>query len=224
MVTHRLSTHERLRFLQPGAVFVWEEAEAGTRGVGGKGMERWTDGLKWSPSRSNDPFLLYEEKAEQLTVEEMRERGLDDPAAATFPYRRSNRPDKPDGLTKKTYSAYVHDPAAEPGTRPAKWHVTSYFRRPFHKQLPTTDHFPLFRTIEVPSGIFSAAKTLRRRRRSIGSMEPEDMDEAGSEVTTSPVVTSPSTYRGSSIEPPWASSPVTSRQSPFASPIYQAPY
>ncbi|KZO92484.1 hypothetical protein CALVIDRAFT_540939 [Calocera viscosa TUFC12733] len=74
MVTHRLSTHERLRFLQPGAVFVWEEAEAGTRGVGGKGMERWTDGLKWSPSRSNDPFLLYEEKAEQLTAEELRDR------------------------------------------------------------------------------------------------------------------------------------------------------
>ncbi len=28
------------------------------------GIERWTDGCKWSQSRMHEPFLLYEEKAE----------------------------------------------------------------------------------------------------------------------------------------------------------------
>ncbi|GAA5935534.1 hypothetical protein JCM10213_004051 [Rhodosporidiobolus nylandii] len=52
-ITRRLTDDERLRFVQPGAVFVWEEEEAGIR--------RWTDHIKWSPSRVSGAFLTYTE-------------------------------------------------------------------------------------------------------------------------------------------------------------------
>ncbi|BGO99859.1 cAMP-independent regulatory protein pac2 [Rhodotorula toruloides] len=52
-VTRRLTDDERLRFVRPGAVFVWEEEEAGIR--------RWTDHIKWSPSRVSGAFLTYTE-------------------------------------------------------------------------------------------------------------------------------------------------------------------
>ncbi|ORY89456.1 Gti1/Pac2 family-domain-containing protein [Leucosporidium creatinivorum] len=52
-VTRRLTDDERVRFVRPGAVFVWEEEEAGIR--------RWTDHIKWSPSRVSGAFLTYTE-------------------------------------------------------------------------------------------------------------------------------------------------------------------
>ncbi|GAA5889322.1 hypothetical protein JCM16303_000177, partial [Sporobolomyces ruberrimus] len=52
-VTRRLTDEERIRFVRAGAVFVWEEEEAGIR--------RWTDHIKWSPSRVSGAFLTYTE-------------------------------------------------------------------------------------------------------------------------------------------------------------------
>ncbi|BGP57229.1 Gluconate transport-inducing protein [Rhodotorula sphaerocarpa] len=52
-VTRRLTDEERTRFIRSGAVFVWEEEEAGIR--------RWTDHIKWSPSRVSGAFLTYTE-------------------------------------------------------------------------------------------------------------------------------------------------------------------
>ncbi|GAA6051743.1 hypothetical protein JCM3770_002710 [Rhodotorula araucariae] len=52
-VTRRLTDEERVRFVRAGAVFVWEEEEAGIR--------RWTDHIKWSPSRVSGAFLTYTE-------------------------------------------------------------------------------------------------------------------------------------------------------------------
>ncbi|GAA6001317.1 hypothetical protein JCM10207_006605 [Rhodosporidiobolus poonsookiae] len=52
-VTRRLTDEERLSFVRAGAVFVWEEEEAGIR--------RWTDHIKWSPSRVSGAFLTYTE-------------------------------------------------------------------------------------------------------------------------------------------------------------------
>ncbi|WAQ88676.1 hypothetical protein PtA15_10A95 [Puccinia triticina] len=39
--------------IRPGAVFVWEEKEAG--------IKRWTDHVRWSPSRVSGAFLVYSE-------------------------------------------------------------------------------------------------------------------------------------------------------------------
>ncbi|GAA5958351.1 hypothetical protein JCM21900_000884 [Sporobolomyces salmonicolor] len=52
-VTRRLTDEERICFVRAGAVFVWEEEEAGIR--------RWTDHIKWSPSRVSGAFLTYSE-------------------------------------------------------------------------------------------------------------------------------------------------------------------
>lgn len=52
-VTRRLTDEERIQFIRAGAIFVWEEEEAGIR--------RWTDNIKWSPSRVSGAFLTYSE-------------------------------------------------------------------------------------------------------------------------------------------------------------------
>ena len=40
------------------------------------------------------------------------------------PVRRQDRPSKPDGLTKQTYSIQVHSSSYE---TPKKWHIVAYF-------------------------------------------------------------------------------------------------
>ena len=51
-------------------------------------------------------------------------RTLDPFAAPPAPIRRQDRPSKPDGLTKQTYSTHVHTRRGEP---PRKWHIVAYF-------------------------------------------------------------------------------------------------
>ena len=51
-------------------------------------------------------------------------RASDPTAQIPPPIRRKDRPSKPDGLTKQTYSALVHLPGTNE-TR--KWHIVAYF-------------------------------------------------------------------------------------------------
>lgn len=53
-IQRRLSAKEGLQ-IKSGAVFAWDESEAG--------MRRWTDGRTWSPSRVSGSFLTYRELA-----------------------------------------------------------------------------------------------------------------------------------------------------------------
>lgn len=54
-----------------------------------------------------------------------RARRTTDPlAAAPSTNRRKDRPNRPNGLTKQTYSALVYLPDSN---RPRKWHVVAYF-------------------------------------------------------------------------------------------------
>jgi len=55
ILDRRLSAAER-DALRPGYVFVWEEGEHK------QGLERWTDGRRWSQSRLRNEFLYYDEK------------------------------------------------------------------------------------------------------------------------------------------------------------------
>ncbi|KAF8488060.1 Gti1/Pac2 family-domain-containing protein [Gautieria morchelliformis] len=82
MVHRRLDADER-RFVRPGSVFVWEERST-TSEAAGLGIERWTDGLRWGPSRVRD-FLFYQEKYTKAEGSNI--------------------------LTKQTYSAWVDLPA-----------------------------------------------------------------------------------------------------------------
>ena len=51
-------------------------------------------------------------------------RTLDPFSYQPAPTRRQDRPSKPDGLTKQTYSTHVHVSDSEP---PRKWHIVAYF-------------------------------------------------------------------------------------------------
>lgn len=100
-------------------------------------------------------------------------RTLDPFAAPPAPIRRQDRPSKPDGLTKQTYSTHVYTRRGEP---PRKWHVVAYFsvcscrhgalgvrvlidlQGDDYTRLPVVENYEYLRNIRVPEGIFTSAK------------------------------------------------------------------
>ncbi|KAF5362648.1 hypothetical protein D9758_009616 [Tetrapyrgos nigripes] len=155
LIKRRLVASEREQ-LTTGNVFVWEEAEDDG------GLLRWTDGRRWSQSRMRGDYLFYEEKVE--TTQEEREakaarrarRASDPNAIIAPPTRRKDRPSKPDGLTKQTYSVIVHFPGT---SETRKWHVVAYFSGNDYSRLPVIEDFDYLRRIRVPSGIFQNSKS-----------------------------------------------------------------
>ncbi|KAG8957091.1 hypothetical protein FRC00_004479 [Tulasnella sp. 408] len=181
IVRRRLSPTDRE--LQSGEVFVWEEASY--KG----GLERWTDGRKWSQSRMREPFLFYEEKAMPSREEKdakaaRRARKSSDPSSPSIaspalpsspsPPRRQDRPTKPKGLTKQTYSAFVHAPNAPAGQAPKKWHLTAYFCSTTYHELPVCADDPVLRTITVPENVYVTGKGLTRKNGSQRGVERKD--------------------------------------------------
>jgi Gti1/Pac2 family transcription factor len=55
MISRRLDADER-RALRPGCVYAWEERGPHTE-ITGLGIERFTEGKRWSPSRVRDVSL-----------------------------------------------------------------------------------------------------------------------------------------------------------------------
>ncbi|KAG8847954.1 hypothetical protein FRB96_001356 [Tulasnella sp. 330] len=168
IVRRRLSPTDRE--LESGEVFVWEEASY--KG----GLERWTDGKKWSQSRMREPFLFYEEKAmpsreereAKIARRACRSLGSPDtppPIPSSPSSRRRDRPSKLRGLTKQTYSAYV---TAENGGPAKKWHLTAYFCGTNYHELPVVADDPILRNIVVPKGIYVTGKGLTRNQRRTG--------------------------------------------------------
>lgn len=165
LIKRRLTSDERDQ-LSSGNVFVWEEAEH--KG----GLERWTDGRRWSQSRMKGEYLFYEEKVE--TTEEERQakaarrasRNAGNPVQHT-PTRRQDRPAKPDGLTKQTYSTHVYSSSS---SSPRKWHVVAYFSGNDYTRLPLIENFDYLRRIRVPEGVFFSARGQSKK------LEGEDDD------------------------------------------------
>ncbi|KAL1657555.1 hypothetical protein EV122DRAFT_226651 [Schizophyllum commune] len=63
MVKHRLDQRGR-DVIRPGNIYVWEEQTQ--RGLSETCLERWTDGMRWGPSRGGaDGFLKYNQKLEE---------------------------------------------------------------------------------------------------------------------------------------------------------------
>ncbi|CAE6398945.1 unnamed protein product [Rhizoctonia solani] len=246
MITHRLSAADR-DLLRSGEVFCWEEADY--KG----GLERWTDGRKWSQSRMREPFLFYTENV-MMTPEEKeakaarRARRPSDPrerSKAPQPFRRQDRPAKPDGLTKQTYSAWV----TLPGTTTArKWHLTAYFTGNDYHGLPTVDQDPYLSQIIVPPNVYVTGKGLTRksdRRPSSQDLDSEsrlspDLDQrssVSSDCGVSPLTPSPISsftqyrnngpYWSKGSDPttsPWSASSTLSLVSstpPLPSPLHQ---
>lgn len=156
LIKRRLVMGEREQ-LQAGNVFVWEEAEDSDEG----GLLRWTDGRRWSQSRMRGDYLFYEEKVETTQEEKdakaaRRARRASDPTAAIPPpTRRKDRPAKPNGLTKQTYSAVMQLPGE---TKPKKWHVVAYFSGTDYTRLPTVESYDYLRRIRVPEGLYFSSK------------------------------------------------------------------
>ncbi|KAH9476524.1 cAMP-independent regulatory protein pac2 [Psilocybe cubensis] len=156
LIKRRLLASERDE-LKSGHVYVWEEAQDDG------GLLRWTDGRRWSQSRMRGDYLFYEEKIETTQEERdakaaRRARRASDPNAnVPPPIRRKDRPSKPNGLTKQTYSVTVNLPGT---TEPRKWHVVAYFSGEDYARLPVIENYAYLRNIHAPNGIFFSNKVL----------------------------------------------------------------
>lgn len=149
MVSRRLDSEER-RAVRPGNVYVWEERGRNTEATG-LGIERWTDGIRWSASRVRDEFLLYHEREPNTDYE-----FTDSELGASY------------RLVKQTYSVFVNSPQGR-----HKWHLTAYFVPATVTQLRTIDDVPVLAPVHPPEGMYSSAKMGKGRAR--GEYHPTDI-------------------------------------------------
>ncbi|CAA7261825.1 unnamed protein product [Cyclocybe aegerita] len=142
MVTRRLDTEER-SLISTGSVYVWEERGPHAE-LTGVGIERWTDGIRWGPSRVREGFLFYHEKpsSQQLYGESMLP-GYD-------PTRS--------GLIKQTYTVYVETPRGQ-----RKWHLIAYFTEDTITRLRSIDDIPQLASLAVPPGRYKSARSAKGR-------------------------------------------------------------
>ncbi|KAF7376585.1 cAMP-independent regulatory protein pac2 [Mycena sanguinolenta] len=139
MVSRRLDLEERAA-LRTGCVYAWEERSPNAE-ITGIGIERFTEGRRWSASRVRDEFLFYYEK------------WVADP--------NSNNKKEPPGweqLVKQTYSVWV-----ETGKGRRKWHLTAYFTQSTVDQLGTVDDIPKVCHLQVPPGLFTSTRIGKRK-------------------------------------------------------------
>ncbi|KAI0305385.1 Gti1/Pac2 family-domain-containing protein [Multifurca ochricompacta] len=187
VVVQRLGSEERMA-LCSGCVYVWEERSGSLSESMEQGIERFTEGRSWGPSRARDDFLFYHEKdtaPKSLMVERTRAIRLvyqEDPvgASAMRPRRRGEH------MIKQTYSVYVQ--TAE-GMK--KWHLNAYWTQETLDRLLTVDDIPELRHLEVPSGIYLCART-NRMRETVARSAARSVYSEGV-VLPSPTVSSTST-------------------------------
>ncbi|THU86554.1 hypothetical protein K435DRAFT_868167 [Dendrothele bispora CBS 962.96] len=159
MVTRRLGSEER-SLITPGSVYVWEERGPNTE-LTGVGIERWTDGIRWGPSRVREGFLFYHEKQDHH-----------------YPYSDSSFDPYASGrdtsrviLIKQTYTVYVETPR---GTR--KWHLIAYFTEESLDFLQTIDDLPHLATLAVPHSKYKSARSTKGRPENIFNPEQEGQE------------------------------------------------
>ncbi|KAG6808396.1 hypothetical protein H0H92_004281 [Tricholoma furcatifolium] len=206
IIRRRLLTSER-DDLKSGHVYVWEEAQD-------------DGGLLRSQSRMRGDYLFYEEKVETTQEERdakaaRRARRASDPTAVLpLPTRRKDRPSKPNGLTKQTYSVSVHLPGS---SESRKWHLVAYFSSSDFNRLPVIESYDYLRNITVPHSIFMNAKlhSPRMDRSSHFSDESDIVEESGYSNGV-PL----HDYSGTSVSPPTVSpiSAMVNRTPPVAIP------
>ncbi|KIK92754.1 hypothetical protein PAXRUDRAFT_13052 [Paxillus rubicundulus Ve08.2h10] len=175
LITRRLDAEER-RAIVPGNVYVWEERSANGEATG-LGMERWTDGMGWGPSRVRDDFLFYHQKECDMN---------DDPSSASTPWAqmirwvavqlrclempmypspRCRATSESERLIKQTYSVRVSLPEDRPRGIFRKWHLTAYFSQQKLDRLNTVDNIQGIGDVLVPDGWFRSARRDGKSRR-----------------------------------------------------------
>ncbi|KAF8070791.1 hypothetical protein FPV67DRAFT_1043351 [Lyophyllum atratum] len=145
MVTRRLDAEERLA-LTTGCIYVWEERGPHSE-ITGLGIERFTEGRRWTPSRVRDEFLFYYERYTRCS--------------SSHPGEPIPRPHDWDQLVKQTYSVWVD---TEKGRR--KWHLTAYFTDKTVNDLSTIEDIPRARDLIVPPGLYQSTRVAKNRNRS----------------------------------------------------------
>ncbi|TFY69149.1 hypothetical protein EVG20_g3263 [Dentipellis fragilis] len=175
VVARRLDGEER-RCIRSGSVYVWEERGPDAEQL--LGIERWTDGIRWGPSRVRDEFLFYNENKSDVDLEIMGH-----PYQQMIPVPFYGRPRE--RLVKQTYSVFVE---TSRGRR--KWHLIAYFTQETIDNLYTIEDFPDLACLRVPPGLF-------RRARSVKGRAARDM----ARVVDHHRSTSPSPRRHSSYAP-----------------------
>ncbi|TFK25215.1 hypothetical protein FA15DRAFT_591012 [Coprinopsis marcescibilis] len=144
MVSRRLDTEER-SLIQPGSVYVWEERGPQSE-LTGVGIERWTDGIRWGPSRVREGFLFYHEKSQQSYADHIYGNG------------KRPAPDPTTVLIKQTYTVYVDTPRGQ-----RKWHLIAYFTEEALPRLRSVDDVPELHEIKVPVGLYKSARSAKGR-------------------------------------------------------------
>ncbi|QRW10771.1 cAMP-independent regulatory protein pac2 [Ceratobasidium sp. AG-Ba] len=181
-ITRRLDIEER-RLVKPGACFVWEERGPDAEATG-MGIERWTDGLRWGPSRVRDDFLFYHQRDTEADDEDRIESGdggRAPPAKWLKKFARRRKADEiphhgssvsprlsapgaidrssdreNDRLIKQTYSVFATIPGG--GRQQRKWHITAYFTQGTIEFLRTVDQIPELATVSPPPGTYRSAR------------------------------------------------------------------
>ncbi|KAI0702056.1 Gti1/Pac2 family-domain-containing protein [Cerioporus squamosus] len=177
MTTRRLDAEER-RAITSGCVYIWEERCANSEATG-MGMERWTDGMGWGPSRVRDEFLFYHQRENEVHEDP------NNPSArwASMMRRRDTRGNLPfsrseaERLIKQTYSVHVSLPEDRPRGITRKWHLTAYFSQTTLDSLGTIDSIPGVGDVPVPEGMFKSARASKINKRN-DPMPVEDIGAA----------------------------------------------
>ncbi|KAJ7760978.1 Gti1/Pac2 family-domain-containing protein [Mycena metata] len=157
MVTRRLDSEER-GLIVPGSVYVWEERGAHAE-ITGVGIERWTDGIRWGPSRVREGFLFYHEK----------------PAShyrLIFASPSHRQHATQELLIKQTYTAFVDTPRGQ-----RKWHLIAYFTEESVDRLSSIDDYPMLASLNVPHGKYKSARSVKGRPDHI--FNPDDSGDSG---------------------------------------------
>ncbi|CAK5265392.1 unnamed protein product [Mycena citricolor] len=144
MVTRRLDSEER-GLIVPGSVYVWEERGT-TSEITGVGIERWTDGIRWGPSRVREGFLFYHEKP---TTHYVFPGGM-------YPSHRQHNTSSL--LCKQTFTAFVETPRGQ-----RKWHLIAYFTEDSIERLHCIDDYPTLASLHVPHGKYKSARSVKGR-------------------------------------------------------------
>ncbi|KAK7005980.1 Gti1/Pac2 family-domain-containing protein [Favolaschia claudopus] len=156
MITRRLDTEER-RAISSGCVFVWEERGGSNAEPMGAhyhqlGIERWTDSIRWGPSRVREEFLFYHEKEDPVDVDLSYD---SDSVPSPLGYGPTHVPVR-ESLVKQTYSVFV-----ETANGRRKWHLIAYFTPRTLEYLHTVDDLPYLASIRVPPGMYKSARSAK---------------------------------------------------------------
>ncbi|EIN11528.1 hypothetical protein PUNSTDRAFT_83165, partial [Punctularia strigosozonata HHB-11173 SS5] len=142
---HRRLDGEERAALRSGHSYAWEEKPNNQHT--GQGMERWTEGKKWGPSRVRDDFLFYYEQwvsPSNLPPGAFVLSSLSRPIGTLDP---SQNELTTGCLTKQTYSIQMKTPQGE-----RKWHLNTYFTQATLDALGTIDDIPGVGDLVIPEG------------------------------------------------------------------------